>query len=391
MTPPRLLHIHGSTKFGGDSVLILELADAARNAGFEVDVLATDPVFQKHILERGLGLIDLDVIRREIRPIWDTRGLVRLTRFLRDAGYTIVHTHSSKPGFVGRRAACRAGVPGIVHTVHGFGFHEESGPVAQRVFVQAERTAARWCHRIVTVSDFHRQRALEVGIGHPDQVVAIPNGVPEDRVAVTSKQGETREALGLSGEFVVLSTGRLAEQKGLEYLIRAAPLLAESVPNICVLLAGDGPLRADLESLVSTLGVQDTVRFLGFRTDIGDLLRAADVVAMPSLWEGLSISLLEAMAAGKPVVTTTIGSNHEVTRNGEVAELVPPKDPDALARAIERLWRDPERRVELGRRARREQAERYSISAMLDRYVEVYHQILSAGGLVELDDHGGTA
>jgi glycosyltransferase involved in cell wall biosynthesis len=375
--PPKLLHIAGSSLFGGDSVLILEMGKAAQRAGFEVDVLATHSVFQEFIRSEGLGLVDLDVIRREIRPIWDLRGLGRLTRFLQNSSYSVVHTHTSKPGVVGRLAAIRAGVPVIIHTVHGFGFHEESGMLARRVYSVIERAAARWCDRIVTVSEFHRNVALGLGIADPEKIIAIPNGVHPVRAQSRHTRGEIRSQLGVENDFVILSTGRLAEQKGLEYLIRALPMLAGGGRSLQVLLAGDGPLRSDLEALVTSLGVQEQVRFLGFRDDIGDLLSAADLVALPSLWEGMSISLLEAMAAGKAIVTTTIGSNREVTDDGQAAILVPPKDPASLAGAIEALMSDDVRRRDLGTRAEKTQSQRYGMDRMLDAYLDEYERLMN--------------
>jgi glycosyltransferase involved in cell wall biosynthesis len=366
----------GGSKFGGDSVLVLEMARDARERGFEVDILATDPHFQDLIRAAGIGLVDLDVIRREIRPLWDTRGLRRLTRFLRESSYTIVHTHTSKPGVIGRLAATRAGVPVVVHTVHGFGFHEETGVVETAAYRTIERTAARWCDRIVTVSEFHRQWALRAGIGTPEQIVAIPNGVPSERAQASRARSEVRCELGLTERLMILSTGRLAEQKGLEYLIRAAPLLRRTRPDARILLAGDGPLKAELTRLVNRLGVGDLVRVLGFRADVADLLDAADLVVLPSLWEGLSISLLEAMAAGKPVITTTIGSNREVTNDGEAALLVPPKNAHAIAEAILALADDPLRRSELARAGREVQAQQYTIGRMLDAYADQYELLL---------------
>ncbi len=376
--PTRLLHVVGSSAFGGDSVLILELARAARGHGFDVDVLTTDPPFQECVRDAGLGLVDLDVVRREIRPLWDLHGLARLTMFLAAQRYDVVHTHTSKPGVVGRFAADRTGVPAVLHTVHLFGFHEGTPRPVEAVYAGIERRAARWCDRIVTVSEFHRNWALEKGIGRPDQIVAIPNGVPEGRVATVRGRDAVRAEFDCAPDRpVLLSTGRLAEQKGLEYLIRAVPLLLARHPQVLILLAGTGPLDEELGTLVDRLGLRANVRFLGFRADVGDLLAAADLVVLPSLWEGLSISLLEAMAAGRPVVTTSIGSNVEVTRNGSIADLVRPGDATALATAVSDLLDDPARRSVLGRAGRAEQRARYTIDRMLDAYLAEYDGVLA--------------
>jgi glycosyltransferase involved in cell wall biosynthesis len=371
-----MLHIKGSAPFGGDCVLMLELGRAAREQGFDVDVLATDPHFREMIRDEGLGLVDLDVIRREIRPIWDIRGLQRLTDFLSGSSYTLVHTHTTKPGIVGTLAARRARIPAIMHTVHLFPFHEETGRLTTAAYVRAERLAARWCDRIVTVSEYQRDWALRAGIGRPEQIIAIPNGVPADRARPTRLPAAVRAELGIGKAFMILSTGRLAEQKGLEYLIRAAALVRDDLPAARIVLAGDGPLRKQLSKLVSDLGLVGTVSLVGHRSDIGDLLAAADLVVLPSLWEGLSISLLEAMAAGKPVVTTTIGSNREVTKEGETAVLVPPKDPERLAAAIRSLAANPGRLGELGRKGQEAQLERYTLQRMLDAYLDEYDRLL---------------
>jgi glycosyltransferase involved in cell wall biosynthesis len=376
VTPPRLLHIKGSSPFGGDCVLMLELGRAAQAQGFEVDILATDPHFRDMIREEGLGLVDLDVIRREIRPVWDFRGQQRLTAFLSRSSYSLVHTHTTKPGIVGTLAARRARIPAIMHTVHLFPFHEETGRLATAAYVGAERLAARWCDRIVAVSEFQRDWALRAGIGRPEQIIAIPNGVPAERVQPSRSPTDVRAELGIGDAFMMLSTGRLAEQKGLEYLIRAAALLPNDMPSAKIVLAGVGPLETQLSRLVSHLGLGDTVKLVGHRSDVGDLLAAADLVVLPSLWEGLSISLLEAMAAAKPVVTTAIGSNREVTNDGETAVLVPPKDAVSLAAAIRSLAIDRTRLEELGRRGQEAQLERYTLQRMLDAYLDEYDRLL---------------
>ena len=355
---------------------MLELGRVAQERGFHVDVLAYDPYFQASIRSAGLGLVDLDVIRREIRPFWDARGLTHLTRFLSRSGYTIVHTHTTKPGLVGTLAARLANVPSVMHTVHLFPFHEETGRATTTAYVTVERLAARWCDRLVTVGDFQREWALDKGIGNPEQVISIPNGVADGRITAARAGTDVRAELGIGDAFMVLSTGRLARQKGLEHLIRAAALLRSELPALRVVLAGDGPLRGELGRLVSDLGLDDVVQILGFRADIGELLTASDLVVLPSLWEGLSISLLEAMAAEKPVVTTSIASNREVTNDGEAALLVPPKHPASLAAAIRTLAVDETRRVQLARRGKEVQRERYTMQRMIDAYMSEYDALL---------------
>lgn len=345
--------------------------------GWHVDVLTTDATFKRILYDNGIGVVDLDVIRREIDPLCDLWGLYRLYQFLRHSGYEVVHTHTSKGGFVGRLAARLARIPVIIHTVHGFAFHEQSSPVALRCYSLLERLAASWCDRIVTVSQFHRDWALRLGIGDEQRVVAIPNGIDEGRVSATREASEVRRDLGLKPEdFVILAVGRLAPQKGLEYLIAAVPILqSRSIAQFKVLLLGDGPLHGKLQTKAKARGVDDKVIFLGFRKDVGDLLAASDLVVLPSLWEGLSIALLEAMAASKPIVTTSIGSNLEVVQDGVSAVLVPPKDPGALAEAIIRLYSNPQLRERLGSEARRVFEERYTEERMLQAYMDLYSML----------------
>jgi len=351
---------------------MVELGREALRRGYEVDILAAHPSFRDVVAAEGLGLVDLDVIRREIRPVWDARGLLRLTAFLARSSYSIVHTHTSKPGIVGTLAARRAGVPAVVHTFHLLPFHEETGRLATAAYAGAERLSARWCDRLVAVSEYQRDWALRMGIGSPEQVVSIPNGVPVERARPRRTAAEVRAELGIGDAFVVLSTGRLTEQKGLEYLIRATAGLR----GVKAVLAGEGPLRARLARLISELGVEDTVALIGRRDDVGDLLAACDLVVLPSLWEGLSISLLEAMAAAKPVVATDIAANREVSGDGETAVLVAPKNVAGLAAAIAALAADPARREALGRAGRARQRERYTLRRMLDAYFDIYETLL---------------
>ncbi len=375
----RLLHIVGESRFGGIAKIILPLGKITQAQGWQVDVLTTDPVVQQAVKQHGLGLVNLDVIRREIRPVWDLRGLVRLTRFLRSEPYQIVHTHTSKAGFVGRLAARLAGVPVIVHTAHGFAFHEDSPASVRHFYSALERLASQWCDRIVTVSEFHRTWAIELGICSPRRIVAIPNGIAEVIRNRDVGLAEVRLEMGARhGDLVILSMARLARDKGLEYLIEAATLLPRTGRPIRIVIAGDGPEREHLEQLAGRLGVTDRVVFLGFREDVGDLLAASDLVVLPSLREGLSIALLEAMAAGKPIIATSIGSQREVASRADMARLVRPADALALSEAIVRLAGDEALMVRLGASARALYESRYTENRMLQSYKQLYFDLLHA-------------
>ena len=376
MTPLRLLHVIGNSRFGGAGRIILRLGQVAKAEGWQVDVLTTDPVFQRAVRQHGLGVVNLNVIRREIRPLWDLAGLVRLSAFLRHEHYGIVHTHTSKGGFVGRLAARLAGVPVIVHTTHGFAFHERSPRSAHIFYSTLERIASRWCDRIVSVSEFHRRWTLELGICNRSKILAIPNGIAPLARPETSR-GELRRQLGVrNGDLLVLSMARLAPDKGLEYLIEAVAILLRTERRFQIVIAGDGPMRARLEELARNLGVADWVTFLGFREDVSDLLAASDLVALPSLREGLSIALLEAMAAGKPIIATTIGSHKEVASQAEIAHLVRPADAPALCEAILQVASDTALRGRLGTNARTLFENCYTEDRMLSAYKQLYFDLL---------------
>jgi glycosyltransferase involved in cell wall biosynthesis/ribosomal protein S18 acetylase RimI-like enzyme len=374
--PIRVLHVVGDSRFGGIAGIILGLGRIARAEGWQVDVLTTDPAVQNAVRQAGLGVVALDVIRREIRPVWDLWGMLRLRRFLRRQPYRIVHTHTSKGGFVGRLAARLAGVPVIVHTAHGFAFHEKS-PASVRLFYSTlERIASNWCDGIVSVSEFHRGWALDLGICDPSKIRAIPNGICPRLLPRDFNAAGLRRELDLeSGDILILTVARLAADKGIDDLIRAAALLPQG-SRYRVLIAGDGPQRSRFERMVRENGMADRVTLLGFRSDIGELLAASDLVVLPSVREGLSITLLEAMAAGKPIIVSSIGSNREVAAQAEMARLVPAGNPEAIAEAIEQCTRNTPLRARLAASARTLFERRYTENRMLDEYRNLYFDLL---------------
>jgi glycosyltransferase involved in cell wall biosynthesis len=224
--------------------------------------------------------------------------------------------------------------------------------------------------------------------------MAIPNGLADPGRNANVNAEELRRQLGAPGDdLLVLSISRLAAEKGLEYLIEAATTLSLMRRRVQIVIAGDGPAQERLERLAATLGVTDRVRFIGFREDVVELLSACDLVVLPSLREGLSISLLEAMAAGKPIVATNIGSQREVASHAEMALFVPPGDTTSLTEAIVRLAGDQGLMTRLGNNARTVYQNFYTEDRMLQSYRQLYLDLLAAksptGISVDSRDYGG--
>jgi len=316
-------------------------------------------------------------MEREISPLKDARALLKLARACRDGRFDVVHTHTSKGGFLGRAAARLAGVPIVLHTAHGFAFHEASSPRTVAFYATLERVAGRWCDRIITVSEFHREWAIRLAIAPPDRIVTIRNGVSRERLAVSRSRSEVRRDLGIGdGEVVLVSIGRLSPQKGLSTLLDALPQVVRADRRVRVVLPGEGPLRAELGAQAKEAGLADVVTFLGFRGDVGDLLNASDVVVAPTLFEGLSISVLEAMAMAKPIVTTNIGSNLELIVDHESGLLVPPRAPELLAAAILEMLADPDQASRYGRTAKARFDAAFTEPVMKAAVWDLYGQLL---------------
>ncbi len=370
----RILHVVGDSKFGGASHGILRLARHWKSHHWEVQILSTDPDLQRLAQSKGVAVLPLDVIWRATQPIKDLWGLWKLYRYLRSSDYTLVHTHTTKAGFVGRIAASLAGVPIIVHTAHGFAFHEGSPWWKKAACTLLDRIASFGCRRVITVSHFHRHWGQKLGIASPDKILAIPNGIPDPAKPDAAQVVNIRAAWGIGpGQTAILTPGRLAAEKGLEDLLDAiAGIEITRRQSLRLLIAGDGNLREALQQRVLRLGIQDQVRFLGFQNDVPALLCAADLVVFPTWREGLSIALLEAMAQRCPIITTAIGSNIEVTQNGEGARLVSPGAPSQLAEAILQLAADPEYRQSLAARARQIYLDHYTLDRMLGDYYTLY-------------------
>jgi glycosyltransferase involved in cell wall biosynthesis len=374
----RVLQVIGGSQFGGAVWVILAYAQALQEHGCEVTVCSSVDSIARVFRDAGCEVVSVPEMVREIDPRKDAPAVLKLAQLCRAGRYDVVHTHTSKGGFIGRAAARLAGVPVVLHTAHGFAFHEGSSRRSIAFYTALERLAAHWCDRVITVSEFHRQWAIRLGIASPEKIVTIRNGVSRSRLRTSRTRLEARDAFGFGGQDVVLgSVGRLAPQKGLETLIGVLPAVLERNPRVRLLLAGDGPSRDELHLLAERAGVASVVRILDFQESVGDVLNAIDIVVAPSLREGLSISVLEAMALGKPTIATNIGSNLELIEDGVSGRLVAPNARQPLVEAIVQLAADPILAQRYGDAAKRRFELGFTEQAMKDALWSLYRELLS--------------
>jgi glycosyltransferase involved in cell wall biosynthesis len=373
----RVLHIITRLDVGGSTENTLISATRLPRAEFSCSLISgwtTDPPagLAETLSHAGVHWVKVPRLRRPVGPFRDCLALWDLWRLIRKLRPNIVHTHSSKAGFLGRLAARMTGVPHTVHTPHGHVFEGYFSPVATRTFTALERLAARWTDRIITLSDGEAQDHLRLGIGRREQFVTIPSGVDLDAIRAASP------APLISEGPVIGAVARLVPIKGLQYLVDAAPEILRRCPDARFLLVGDGEMRPALEAQARAHGLADQITFAGFREDIPSIIAGMDLVVLPSINEGMGRVLVMAMALGKPIVATRVGGVAELLGDGEAGLLVPARDPIALAEAIGTLLRDPARAQTLGEAGRR-RALRYSAESMLDALTKVYREVMTHG------------
>lgn len=331
-------------------------------------------------LARGVRFLVEPSLVRRLSPWHDAVATFRLWRAIRDGGYDIVHTHSSKAGILGRVAARLAGTPVIVHTAHGWSFNRHQPWHLNRLYVWLERLCARFSDAIVVVGRSNREEGLALRVGRPEQYRLIRSGIEVEAyrdVPISREQARTR--LGLPREaFVIGSVGRLCEQKAPLDLLAAFARVARSRPEVRLAFVGDGPQRAELESAIAREGLEGRVHVAGLRRDVPELLRAFDVFALASHWEGLPRVFPQAMAAGLPIVATRVDGAPDAVVPGENGWLVEVGDIEGLARRLGALAADPAAARRMGE-AGRERVDEFCAGRMVGELAALYTRLAANG------------
>ena len=364
----RIVHLVIAGDVAGGQLVALQLARAARDRGDEVLFVApSEGPFTDLVRRAGMQVRLADVNR-----LYRLGGAARLWRVLRRERADVIHMHTAVAANVVARVVGRLAGAKVVSHIH-IENHFRDNALARALYRRLDNWTVHLSHAVLAVSDDTR-RALERQ-GYPPRVEVIHNGVTVPRDAPSPG---IRDELGIpEGASVVGVVARLCDVKGQRELIDALALLGNGTRALVVGedLETGGAYREALERRAEERGVRDRVVFTGHRGDVPAILDALDVFVLPSWTEGLPMTVLEAMAHGRPVVATPVGGTPELVADGETGLLVPPRDPQRLADALRELLSDPERARRMGDAGRRRVASRFSAEEMERRVLEVYDRI----------------
>jgi glycosyltransferase involved in cell wall biosynthesis len=374
----------------------LELGGAQQNTLFTIAHLDRK-YFRPYLITHNEGILLSEAVAlngvktfllpeliREINPLMDMRALFKIRGILRDLKTSdsamIVHTHSSKAGILGRWAARFAGADIIIHTIHGFGFHDNQPSPVRKFFVFLEKVTAMITDKLIAVSKANIKKGVTMGIFPPKKVVLIRSGIElEQFTGVRVKKAQKKKELGADLKLPLATMiGCLKPQKAPLDYVEVAYLVLQ-VKDAYFILVGDGALREKVEKRVDELGLRKRFKLLGWRRDIAEILAATDIFVLTSLWEGLPRVLPQAMAMGIPIVATKVDGTPEAVANGVNGFLAEPQDTRGMAEKIIYLFDHPEEARDLGERGRDKVGE-FDIWKMVKEQEKLYRRLLREKG-----------
>lgn len=346
--------------------------------GYEVHAAASPAEGRKdEVAAAGAVCHDIPFARSFASPAHVPALRALLALFSRER-YSLIHVHTPAAAWLGRLAARLVRQGPVLYTAHGFHFYQSAPAWYWLAYYTFERIASRWTDGLVVMNQEDYRAAQRMGFV-PGQNLFLVHGVGVEVERYASAAPASREELDLpAGAKVVVCVGEFTANKNHLLLLRAWREVVREVPEARLLLVGDGALRERVQSWVREMGLAESVRLLGFRRDVPNLLALAEVLTLTSRREGLPRAVMEAMAAGKPVVATDVRGSRDLVRHGENGFLVPPDDPGVLARYLVRLLKDSTLAREMGERGR-EMVKPYALENVLREMAEVYGKFLGAG------------
>jgi glycosyltransferase involved in cell wall biosynthesis len=387
----KILRVIARLNMGGPALHVAYLTEGLTKRGYDTTLvsgsLARGEDSMAFVADaRGVEVVRIDELGREISPLRDLMATIRLAKLIRKERPQILHTHTAKAGTVGRVAALLAGSrrpPIIVHTFHGHVLRGYFGPLRSLFFRLLERRLAAGTTALIAVSPQVRDDLVALGVAPRERFVVIRLGIELDERVAPEQDGraESRRYLGIPGDrFAVGWIGRMTAVKRTDDVLVAFKRLRDSGVDAVLCMVGDGPDRLQLEQRAHELGVARNTVFLGYQEDVAPLYAAFDALVLPSGNEGTPVSVIEALAAELPVVATRVGGVPDVVRDGEDGYLVEAGATDDLADRLAQLAGDPALRARMGKQGRERVLPRYAVERLVDDVDELYRSLLSAAG-----------
>ncbi len=378
---PRTLVLRGAARVvdiinvsSSANTLLRERVLAMRARGIDNRILCIDGPYVPRL--RALGIpVDTVHLPRGYHAGKLILSLFEMVSYLRREKIDLVHTHCSVPGFMGRVAARLAGVPAVIHTVHGYHFHDGSSPLMRTFYVSLERFAGVATDLLLSQNRVGMDDTLRHRIVPADRLRYIGNGIDLEKFHPSVRKSTHGRPV------TITCVARFEGVKNHRMLLEAARLLRERGVEFRMRLAGDGPLRAECEEFCRTAGIASHVEFAGYCDDVAAVLADTDIAALTSVKEGIPRAVLEPMGVGLPVVATRVSGTREVVRDQETGFLVELGDVPALAAALERLIGDPALRERLGERGRQVALAEFDEAVLVERLAQMYGEVMRGKGL----------
>jgi sugar transferase (PEP-CTERM/EpsH1 system associated) len=364
-----LLHLIQGLEIGGLEIMVINLLERIDRSQYRPSICCYDSLgsLSQGLPEKGIGV---HLLKR--KPGIDYFYPFKLARYLKKSKIKILHLHNPTALFYGTLAGKIARTPCIIYTEHGRDF---SSSIKVRI---ANRLLCKMVDKIVVVAECGKKYLVEHEGVNEKKIVKIYNGIDSKKFGIRQEVTLIRRELGITDDQSVIGiVARLDPIKNHACLIKAMKTVAARLPRTVLLIIGDGPLRSELESMREDLGLQNHIKFLGARSDIGELLSVLDVFVLSSFSEGLSLTLIEACAAAKPIVATDVGGNAEIVKHECNGLLVPSDQPEALAKAILEILANKEKARVMGEKGRKKFEEEFTLDGMVRKYENLYESFLS--------------
>ncbi len=385
LSTSRIKVLHPITRLivGGAQENTLYTAQYLNQARYEVQVLSglqtgSEGSLFDEAVERGVHVTVLPELVREISFYKDYTAFKKISNLLKDEHFSIVHTHSSKAGILGRLAAQRSRTPIILHTVHGWSFHNQMHPGLRMMYILLEKLTYRYTDAMLFVSKKDIEQGISTKILKNENYYLVRSAIPLEKFnpGLFSKT-VARRNLGIPLDVPVLGNiGRFSTQKDPLSWIQVAALVHGALPECRFLMVGDGPLRSEVEEAINKTGITNRVILTGLRRDIPELLSAMDVFLITSLWEGLPRVILQALSMGLPVVSNHVDGIAEAVVDGEMGFLTKPGNFNILANHCIRLLQEPQLRQTFGAKGRLMVQQEFSLDRMITQIENIYEELL---------------